>query len=111
MRCGVEQREQGLLARDPVLNHTDGGSGAIHGRPPTIVRGRPCCFARERAECSSEAGYLAWSLWHCDQEVAMLVREHVTRSRDGQEDRYGFDGPCYVVPFPLLKGRLGSMGW
>lgn len=48
-----------------------------------------------------------------------LVREHVTLSRDDQEDRYGFDGlfirdemmnrRCYVVPFPLLKGTLGSL--
>jgi hypothetical protein len=58
----------------------------------SIVRGRPCCFARERAECSSEASDLARSLWHCEQEVAILVHEHVNWSRDVQEDRYGSVG-------------------
>ena len=31
---------------------------AIHGRPPTLVRGRPCCFFFERAEgFGTESGF------------------------------------------------------
>jgi hypothetical protein len=37
VRCGLEQRKQGLLARDPVLSSEIGfdALSAIHGRPPT----------------------------------------------------------------------------
>jgi hypothetical protein len=49
----------------------------------------------------------------------MLVHKHVTLSRDAKR-QIGFGSPvrdemmnrrCFVVPFPLLKGTLGSMGW
>jgi len=34
---------------------TVGVLSAIHGRPPTLAGGRPCCFVRERAERYSKA--------------------------------------------------------
>lgn len=47
----------------------------------------------------------------------MLVHEHVNRSCDGQEDRYGTVRAAvmkmmnrHVIPFPFLKGTLGSLG-
>jgi hypothetical protein len=65
------------------------------------VRGRPCCFVRGRAECSSEAGDLA-------------------RSRDGQEDRYGtvrlavmkmMNRHCGTIPVArVMKGSMTISG-
>ena len=64
-----------------------------------MVRGRPWCFVRERAERSSEAGGLA-------------------RSRDGQEDRYDMVRPsvmkmmnrhCGTIPVVEWEARLNGM--
>jgi hypothetical protein len=50
VRCGLEQREQGLLARDPVLNPYRRRASRHPWATFYLMGGRPCCFVRERAE-------------------------------------------------------------